>query len=102
MTSARLTRDQSRRRWRELQDLIWAWDPVGVSDVADWPRDEYDCLVGSLLRRLEQGQGPKEIAAFLEREITDHFGLEPHHYDFDHVATEARRWFVEMWEGTLV
>ncbi|MEV4947344.1 hypothetical protein [Streptomyces sp. NPDC053755] len=55
-----------------LRHLLNEWDPIGVADVV---RDEYDCMLDPLLRRLRSGAGRRELAEFLRRELTDHFGL---------------------------
>jgi hypothetical protein len=38
-------------------------------DDPAWPRDEYDCLVGPVLRHLEAGDAPEVIVAFLTSEL---------------------------------
>lgn len=97
---ARLSRQQSRERWAQLRALICEWDPIGVTDDPDWPRDEYDCLLGPLLRALERGASEAELAAFLGHEIENHFGLDPAHYDFPAVAAKLRNWYDESWRGS--
>jgi hypothetical protein len=96
----RLTRDQLRQRYTELRDLINRWDPIGVMDDPAWPRDEYDCLVGPVLRHLEAGHAREVIVTDLTHELADHFGLDraaiqPH--DFVERATV---WYADRWAGT--
>jgi len=98
----RLTKDESRQRSSELRELLWRWDPIGVSSLPDWPRDEYDCLVGRLMRDLESGNSLAQIADYLKTEIKEHFGLDPEHYDFMAVATELHTWFSSNWPDTMV
>ncbi len=95
-----LTRSELRVRFRELRDLACAWDPIGVMDDPEWPRDEYDCLVGPVLRRLEAGDAVDAVAAFLEREVRDHFGLEPVPGAARAFAERAAAWYGERWPGT--
>jgi len=58
--------------WRErgadeLRDLLYEWDPIGVSTEPDWPGDEYDELMEPLRRRLAAGAPAGELAVFLEQ-----------------------------------
>ena len=52
---------QIRDRWSELRTLVNDWDPVGLI-AAGAPTDEYDCVSGPLLRRLEEQASAGEIA----------------------------------------
>jgi len=88
-----LSKEQSRLRWSELRGMLCQWDPIGVMDDPKWPRDEYDCMIGPLLRLLESGSSAKDIAAYLRAQITEHFGLSPEHYDFASIARQIRSWF---------
>ena len=45
--------------------LIADWDPIGVMDDPDWPRDEYDAYLGELYRFLECGESAEFIARHL-------------------------------------
>jgi len=71
-------------------------DPETTLEIL-WPRDEYDCLLGPLLSRLEQGQSVPEIAAYLRAEISDYFGLSPSCCDFDQVACRLYEWYRTHW-----
>jgi len=71
----RSSKVELRERYRELRELVNRWDPIGVMDDPEWPRDEYECLVGPVLRRLEEGAPVSALAAFPRGELTDHFGL---------------------------
>ncbi|MDZ4323780.1 MAG: hypothetical protein U1A73_01965 [Pseudomonas sp.] len=93
MATAALSKREIRERMAQLRALMCEWDPIGVMSDPDWPRDEYDCLVAPLLTLLAQGATEDEIAAYLRKEITEHFGLSPDHYDFATVAERVRRWF---------
>jgi hypothetical protein len=92
-----LSKSQSRERWSELRALFCDWDPIGVMSDPEWPRDEYDCMVGPVMRFLESGASEIEIAAYLHKEISEHFGLSAEHYDFPAIARRARSWFEERW-----
>ena len=74
--------DCVQRAQRELRELLNEWDPIGVFDPEGeggdaGPLDEYDCLRDPLISHLLRGANRAEIAEFLRRELTNHFGLEP-------------------------
>ncbi len=79
---ARMGATQPDSWWRErgadeLRALLYEWDPVGVSEEPDWPRDEYDDLLEPLRERLAAGASAGELAVFLERHVREHIGLDP-------------------------
>jgi hypothetical protein len=74
-----------------------SWDPIGVMDDPDSPRDEYDCLVGGLLTMLQSRATDREFATYLRNEVVEHFGLSPGHYDFTAVAGRVLNWFDRAW-----
>ncbi len=92
-----LSKEQLRLRASDLRVLLCRWDPIGVMDDPEWPRDEYDCMIGPLLRLLESGNSEKDIVAYLRAQITEHFGLSPEHYDFASIARQIHSWFLERW-----
>jgi hypothetical protein len=59
----------------ELRRLINAWDPIGLLTLGA-PSDEYECLVDGILSRLQRNGSAAELAAFLDRHLADHFGVE--------------------------
>jgi hypothetical protein len=87
-----LDKRQSRARWRELRDLINAWDPIGLI-AAGAPADEYDCVVGPTIGLLEQRTSPERIATFLLRNFEDHFGARVQQSDAADFAARAFRWY---------
>jgi hypothetical protein len=60
-------------RGTELRDLINDRDPIGLIRGGA-PLDEYECLVGPLMGLLERHASPEEIAAYLAKEFSEHFG----------------------------
>ena len=98
----RLSKQESRERWAQLRQIVNEWDPIGVMDDPGWPQDEYDCLVGPLMRMLEDHASPKKIVSVLQREIQDHFGLDTKHLEFVPVATRLSEWFQAHWADTIV
>ncbi|WP_404355658.1 hypothetical protein [Methylotuvimicrobium sp. KM1] len=45
--------------------LIEHWDPIGVMDDPEWPRDEYDSYIGEIYRYLARGESAEFIARHL-------------------------------------
>jgi len=99
MTPTALSKRELRERSLQLRALICKWDPIGVMSDPDWPRDEYDCLVGPVLALLAQSASEEDIARHLRKEIDEHFGLSPDNYDFTEVARHLRKWFDHGWRN---
>jgi len=59
------------------------WDPIGVMDDPEWPRDEYDSYIGDLYRYLSRG----ESAAFIARHLCF---IEEHCMGFRHRHESTR------------
>ena len=97
----RLTKEQSRNRWQELNNLALEWDPFGVTD-GDGPQDEYACIVELLLRHLEAGATEQELLSAFEAEWRGHFGMS--RMTDREVVFVARTysWFQERWPGSTV
>ena len=93
----RLSRDQLRTRFAELRALVSRHDPFGLQAVGA-PADEYDDIVGPLLRHLEGGASSAVITAWLETEVATHYGLAPRHPA--PLAAAAHRWYTEGWPGS--
>ena len=96
----RLSPTELRSRFSELREHLNQWDPVGVLDDPEWPRDEYDCLVGPVLRLLEAGASAAEIATFLRGELRDHFGVDPGWRPPEPLAERIVTWYHERWPGS--
>lgn len=47
------------------QVLVHHWDPIGVMDDPEWPRDEYDSYIGEIYRYLARGESTEFIARHL-------------------------------------
>jgi hypothetical protein len=78
----------------ELRDILNEWDFIGVFDPES-NTDEYDCMIRPLLRTLAAGADTKDIARFLDVEITGHFGMSP---GLVETAPTAER-LAEWWQG---
>jgi hypothetical protein len=54
----------------------------------------------SVLRLLERDASVDELHAYLEKEITEHFGLSSNYGDILQVSETLKRWFSDNWRGT--
>ena len=54
--------------------LFYDWDPIGVSAMADWPRDEYGSYVHKVYLLALNSDLPEPIAGYLG-EVTEYIGL---------------------------
>ncbi len=66
-----------RRTGREIRDLLWEWDFLGVGFARGSNEDEYDCLEWRLYQRLKDRCTSEEIKSLLDAELRNHFGIEP-------------------------
>jgi hypothetical protein len=97
VTTAVLSKCESRERWTQLRALMCEWDPIGVMDDPDWPRDEYDCLVDALLTLLASKASREEVGEYVRKEIEKHFGLSAVSYDLMAVVDRVQEWFDRGW-----
>jgi hypothetical protein len=74
---------EGRLKQRDLDGVravLNAWDPIGVyqhpAEPLQWPEDEYDCLRWPLVSLLQQSASRLEVAAFLRKELQQHFGVD--------------------------
>lgn len=73
----------------ELRSLLNDWDPIGCSP----PPDEYDCLLLPLFSKLHSGCNQEFITRFLDREISDHFGMNPQSCGTAEFARKVVEWY---------
>jgi hypothetical protein len=95
----RLEKQESRRRWREMTQMVNAWDPIGLIEMGA-PLDEYDCVVGDVMRALERKDSSEQLANFLRAHIAEHFGLPPS--DPSPFAVQAVAWYASRWPESRV
>src|SRR5206468_6841739 len=62
ISSMILSKQELRQRFSQLNALMCEWDPIEVMTDPNWPRDEYECLVGPLLTLLQSGASDAQIA----------------------------------------
>jgi hypothetical protein len=69
------SRLQSEQSLAQLRALWCEWDPIGVLDDPDWPRDEYDDYLQPTWRLLESGAGVGAIAQYLNSVVGESLAL---------------------------
>ena len=72
--------------------MLIEWDPIGVSDTPE-AADEYDCMISPLLHQLFEGSSIRSLAAWIETERTEHFGLSPDPKSDLALATRLTQWW---------
>jgi hypothetical protein len=92
-----LDKTASRRRWADATALMCDWDPIGVMGDPTWPRDEYDCMIGPVLRLLERDASVDELQAYLGKELTEHFGLTSIPSSERRISETLKKWFLDNW-----
>ena len=85
-----------------MRDLWNEFDPIGVMDDPEWPRDEYEAYVGPTMRLLEQNAGTEEIIKSLEWAVCERMGLNLERQEARHFARRLEDWFRDKWPGTHV
>ena len=69
-------RKQQRTERDQLLTLVNQWDPAGLIG-AGAPRDEYAALVDQLFELLAGETAEAQVAAFLDSEVREQFGMAP-------------------------
>ena len=100
--SARLDKERSRERMRQLRVLWNEWDPIGVISDSDGLDDEYSGYAGKSMRYLE-ADDEKGLVEYLRWAVFENMGLsrEPDP-SFEEFAKRLRQWFQSNWAGTHV
>jgi hypothetical protein len=101
----RLSKHQYKKCTGELRDLWCRWDPIGVTSMPDWPRDEYDAYLAPTLRLLESGASLQKIISYLMGVELDRMGLSetPKARSKRRAfAADLREWYETRWASTSV
>jgi len=78
----------------KVMELLRAWDPVGVLDDRDWPRDEYDMYSAPIVRMLDDGVSEDDLYDHLKRIVTERMEI-----PCDEVKTRrTARELMEFWK----
>jgi hypothetical protein len=69
-----------RPEWRNLRELVWDWDPIGIGERArEFTEDEYECILERVVPLLQSGASVVEIAWSLDEFLPNHFGMRAQH-----------------------
>lgn len=99
----RLTKPDSRERWRQALELWNEFDPIGVMGTPDWPRDEYEAYVGPTLRFLESNGPIEELQRYLAQVTLEQMGMNntpQFEMSRRQFAKRLRDWYASSWAGT--
>ena len=97
----KLEKAESRERWRELRDLWNEFDPIGIMDYPDWPRDEYESYCGPSMRLLEQNAENEELEDYVHSAL-DYMGIGASDDAIKRFVKKMKAWFQEKWSETRV
>jgi hypothetical protein len=98
----RLSKAESRLRWRELRQLWNVYDPIGVADAVD---DEYEAYMGPHMRLLEDKESEDVIFEHIKGQVTGHIGMtwSPGLAERTRAfVAQSREWFNSSWLDTYV
>jgi hypothetical protein len=87
-------RDRTRQSQRQVRALLIQWDPIGVADVPE-AADEYDCMISPVMHKLCDGVTPDDLARWISKERTEHFGLGPDPSGDKELAAKLTSWWTE-------
>lgn len=79
---------------RRRRALLIEWDPIGVADTPE-AADEYDCMISPVMHKLFDQIGVDELASWISRERSEHFGLSPDPIGDHRLAVQLTRWWSE-------
>ncbi len=61
-----MAKEKSREVRRAIRRVfVEVWDPIGVMNDPDWPRDEYDGYIGGVFELLTTGGSDRDIEGYL-------------------------------------
>ncbi|MGO9699462.1 MAG: hypothetical protein ACLPX7_09395 [Xanthobacteraceae bacterium] len=102
----RLSKEESRARWRQLRVLWNEYDPIGVVRKSDIGSDqEYESYIGDVLRLLEHEATQEEMVTYLRALVSGHIGLtwSPElAAQTETFAARSRDWYRTKWPGSRV
>ena len=59
----------------KVMELLRDWDPIGVLDDPDWPKDEYDGYSATIVQMLDARIPEDELYTFMKRIVTDNMEI---------------------------
>ena len=91
-------RDRTRDSQRQVRAMLMDWDPIGVAGAAE-ASDEYVCMISPLLHKLFAGDSSEALAAWIDEERREHFGLRADPHSDVALATRLARWWAARTSG---
>jgi hypothetical protein len=93
----RLSHKELKAEYAKQQEALrefWnAFDPIGVMDDPDWPRDEYDRYLPQTLRLLKDRAGTLALARYVENMARDEMDMPVSHQAAIDCARKLEAWF---------
>jgi hypothetical protein len=62
-----------------LSKILCEWDPIGVMDDPDWPRDEYDSYIPAITLQLDKNTNDIELAKLLSNITNEYMSITSSH-----------------------
>jgi hypothetical protein len=57
--------------YKRIDEILWTdWDPIGVSLLPDWPKDEYHSYLPDVFSLALRNASPEEIAMYLHEVVS--------------------------------
>lgn len=92
MSSDYVRRPDARGHLKVLE-VLRKWDPIGVFQYPDWPRDEYDSYAVPLIRMLDAGASRREIVKWMKQTAIWTMGMS---FNRRH-STQCAQELIEFW-----
>lgn len=95
---------QDKQCLEQLRGLWCEWDPIGVLDDPNWPRDEYDDYLQPTLKLLRSGANVGAIARYLNSVVGESLALgETGVMSANPIvfAVQLRDWFDREWAAKV-
>ena len=85
---------------------MWlGWDPIGVTAMKDWPRDEYEAYLGPTIRLLEGSASLEKLEEYLGSVELERMGLSDSataRMGRRVFAARLREWYAQKWASSTV
>ncbi len=91
--SNRTAKAQYRKQLNGLRDLWNAFDPIGVMDDPDWPRDACDRYLPKTLQLLNSRSGTLTLARTIEDTARDEMHMPVSHEAAIDFSRKLEAWF---------
>jgi hypothetical protein len=78
----------------KVLEVLRKWDPIGVLEDPDWPRDEYDAYAPAIVKMLDQDMSRDKIVDHLSWIASEYMGLGS--YNRDHTIACVQE-LIDFW-----